>query len=77
MDSRLNHRHASVHTADLDRRAELHRQVAVARAERRARMRPSLLAPPALTFSDTVVATMGRVGRRLRHPIAASHSRAA
>src|SRR3954454_19093216 len=50
MDSSFNHRHAQVHSADLHHRAELHRQVVSARAERRSarRPRPSLLAPPTL-----------------------------
>jgi hypothetical protein len=72
MDSSVNHRHSQVHAADLQRRAELHRQVAVARATRRAErpVRHSLLAPPSLLEQVRVVAA------RLRHKTAATSGRA-
>jgi hypothetical protein len=68
MDSSFNHRHSQVHAADLQRRAELSRQVAVARAARRAERpaRHSLLAPP--TLAERVHALLAR----LRHQTAAT-----
>jgi len=72
MDPQMNYRHTQVHAADLHRQAELHRLAAQARKTRgEARpARPSLLAPPSLV--ETIQRTMGRFGRRIRHPLAAS-----
>jgi hypothetical protein len=67
MDSSFNYRHTQIHSADLQRQAELHRLAAQARRTRRETRpeRPSLLAPPSL--AETVHATIGRIGGRLRH----------
>jgi hypothetical protein len=74
MDPNMNYRHSQVHAEDLHRRAELHRLAAEARTARRDEKaaRPSLLAPAGLL--ETIQATMGRVGTRLRHPSAATRA---
>ena len=72
MDPSMNHRHSQVHAADLHRRAELHRLAAEARATRReGAAKPVLLAPTSPL--ERVGALIGRVGRRIRHPIAATN----
>lgn len=75
MDPSMNHRHSQVHAADLYRRAELQRLAAEARAARieEKAARPARLAPPRPL--ETVGAFIGRIGRRIRHPVAATHSR--
>jgi hypothetical protein len=72
MDQNMNYRHSEIHSADLHRQAELHRLAAQARRTRQQDRpaRPSVVAPPSLV--ETIQLTMGRFGRRLRHPIAAS-----
>ena len=75
MDPSMNHRQSQVHAADLYQRAELHRLAAEARATRREGTvaKPPLVAPPSPLA--TVEAFIGRIGRRIRHPVAATHSR--
>ena len=64
MDSSFNYRHAQVHGAELNRRAELHRLAAQARKTQREAQpaRPSLLAPP--TLSERARLAMARLRRR-------------
>ena len=75
MDPSMNHRQSQVHAADLYRRAELHRLAAESLATRRevTFAKPQLVAPP--NPLATVEAFIGRIGRRIRHPVAATHSR--
>ena len=75
MDPSMNHRHSQVRAADLHRRAELHRVIAEVRATRREETasKPSLLALPSPT--ETAGEFVGRIGRRIRHPMAATRSR--
>jgi hypothetical protein len=76
MDPSMNHRHTQVHAADLHRRAELHRLTAEVRATRREETAAN---PSVLTLTSPlqrVGVLMGRVGRRIRHPIAATNGRA-
>jgi hypothetical protein len=64
MDPSMNYRHSQVHTAELHRRAELHRLAAKARATDRDAIptRPSLLASP--TVMERARVAMGRLRHR-------------
>jgi hypothetical protein len=72
MDSNLNYRHVQVHSADLQRRAELHRLAAETRRSRNGRA-------PAGTGRFHVISleAIRSSVARLRHPVAPTSGRPA